>query len=223
MTSNLRVRGYVDGFNLYKGALEGSTYKWLDLAALCDRLAGSRVDRVAFCTAPLVALPGDPGVVTRQQAYLRALSGNPRIDVFMGKFNKTTPRMRKIPAPGCECCSSVGVNPRCACCSGNTIQVQKFEEKGSDVQLAVQLVKDAYLDLFDLAVVISNDSDLQPAVDIVIGLPLKEVMVVNPRKKGRSLNGSSRNFLSRGLLHSSQMAPVVVDRDGRPVTKPTTW
>jgi hypothetical protein len=26
---------YIDGFNLYYGAVKGSPYKWLDLAALC--------------------------------------------------------------------------------------------------------------------------------------------------------------------------------------------
>jgi hypothetical protein len=112
---------------------------------------------------------------------------------------------------------------KCTCCSGKTIQVVKYEEKGSDVQLAVQLVKDAHLDLFDMAVVISNDSDLQPAVDIVLALPRKRVMIVNPRKKGRSLQGSDRNYLSGGLLESSQMPSAVIDAEGLHVTKPSRW
>jgi hypothetical protein len=223
MTGKPRVRAYVDGFNLYKGALQGSPHKWLDLAALSDRLAGTRVDRVAYCTAPLVALPGDPGVVVRQQMYLRALSGNPRVDIYRGKFSQTKPRMHKVAEPGCRCCDGSAGRSQCGCCSGRTITVVKFEEKGSDVQLAVQLVKDAYLGLFDLALVISNDSDLQPAVDVVLGLPNKNVMVVNPRKKGQSLHGSSRNYLSGGLLASSQMPVTVIDGAGLSVTKPSTW
>lgn len=218
----MRVRGYVDGFNLYKGALEGTGHKWLDLAALCDRLAGSRVDRVAYCTAPLVALPGDPDVVVRQQMYLRALSGNPRIDIFKGKFRETRPRMHRVADERCRCCSGQ-IAPRCGCCTGRTIQVVKFEEKGSDVQLAVQLVADAYRDLFDLALVISNDSDLQPAIHAVLRVDGKQVKVVSPRKGGRALSGTSRGYLSNGLLRSSQMPNVVVDGVGRPVTKPAPW
>lgn len=218
-----RTRGYVDGFNLYKGRLESSRFKGLDLAALCDRLAGSRVDRVAYCTAHLVALPQDPGVVARQYTYLRALSGNPRVDVFLGKFKRRTPRMRKVPEPNCGCCLDSSDTPSCACCSGSTIQVVKFEEKGSDVQLAVQLVKDAFTGAFDRALVISNDSDLQPAVDVVMNVAGKEVIVVNPRTKGHALLGSARAYLSAGQLDSSQMPSQVRDSEGQLVNKPASW
>lgn len=217
------VRGYVDGFNLYKGALANSPHKWLDLAALCDRLAGERVDRVAYCTAPLVDLPGDPSTANRQQIYLRALEGNPRIDVFMGKFSRRTPRLHRISDPRCECCTGSMARRKCACCAGRTIQVIKFEEKGSDVQLAVQLVKDASFNLYETAIVISNDSDLQPAIDAVERHMDKRVVVVSPHKAGRSLRGSMRRFLSNGLLASSQMPKTVLDTQGFQVTKPSTW
>lgn len=223
MPEQRTVRGYVDGFNLYKGALANSPHKWLDLAALCDRLAGERVDRVAYCTATLVDLPGNPSARTRQQAYLRALGGNPRIDVFMGKFSRRTPRLHRIPDPQCECCTGVIARRKCACCNGRTIQVIKFEEKGSDVQLAVQLVKDASFDLYETAIVISNDSDLQPAIDAVEHHMGKRVMVVSPRKTGRSLHGSLRGHLSKGLLTSSQMPETVLDLQGYQVTKPSMW
>jgi hypothetical protein len=65
----------------------------------------------------------------RQQFYLRALSGNSRIDTYMGKFNETKPRMHKVPEVGCQCCSVPPGRPKCTCCSGNTIQVVKYEEK----------------------------------------------------------------------------------------------
>ena len=32
------VNVYIDGFNLYYGALKGSPYKWLDLYALCRHM-----------------------------------------------------------------------------------------------------------------------------------------------------------------------------------------
>jgi hypothetical protein len=31
-----KVNVYIDGFNLYYGAVKGSPYKWLDLGALCQ-------------------------------------------------------------------------------------------------------------------------------------------------------------------------------------------
>lgn len=33
-----RTNVYIDGFNLFYGALKGSPYKWLNLEALCQRL-----------------------------------------------------------------------------------------------------------------------------------------------------------------------------------------
>jgi hypothetical protein len=33
-----KVNVYVDGFNLYYGAVKGSPFKWLDLGALCHRM-----------------------------------------------------------------------------------------------------------------------------------------------------------------------------------------
>lgn len=40
----------------------------------------------------------------------------------------------------------------------------KFHEKGVDVQIAVDLLKGAYKNLYDLAYLVSSDSDLLPAI-----------------------------------------------------------
>jgi hypothetical protein len=42
----------------------------------------------------------------------------------------------------------------------------KTEEKGSDVNLATHLLHDPHMDRFDVAVVISNDSDLLEPIKI---------------------------------------------------------
>lgn len=47
------------------------------------------------------------------------------------------------------------------------VEVWATEEKGSDVNLAVELVNDAWSGLYDLAVIVSNDSDLLQALRIV--------------------------------------------------------
>ena len=41
------------------------------------------------------------------------------------------------------------------------LRVMKTEEKGSDVNLATHLLVDAFDDAFNIAVIISNDSDLK--------------------------------------------------------------
>ncbi len=44
---------YIDGFNLYYGALKKTPYRWLDLAELCRlMLPTSDVQRINYYTAP---------------------------------------------------------------------------------------------------------------------------------------------------------------------------
>jgi hypothetical protein len=65
---------YIDGFNLYYGALKGSPYKWLDLAALCHlMLPNDTIQSIKYFTAIVSARPYDLDLPVRQQMYLRAL------------------------------------------------------------------------------------------------------------------------------------------------------
>ena len=47
------------------------------------------------------------------------------------------------------------------------VYVIRTEEKGTDVNLAVNLLNDMWLDKYDCAVIISNDSDLAEAMCLV--------------------------------------------------------
>lgn len=217
------VRAYVDGFNLYYGALKQSEHKWLDVAALADRLAGERVSRVVYCTARIKSWGGDSGATTRQDVYLRALAAEGRIDVYFGKFRERSTQGRRVPVVGCACCEGSPEDP-CACCQRHIATVLRSEEKGSDVQLAVQLVRDAYEGRFDRALLISNDSDLQPAVDVVVKRLGLKVTIVNPYRGRASIMGAtSQAYLSVGLLRSSQFPDVVQTSDGREIQRPAAW
>jgi hypothetical protein len=60
------------------------------------------------------------------------------------------------------------------------VRVIKTEEKGSDVNLATHLLHDAHMGRFDVAVVISNDSDLLEPIKIVRQELGKIVGILNP-------------------------------------------
>jgi hypothetical protein len=65
---------YVDGFNLYYGSLRGTSYKWLDLGSLCNKLLpDNQIHRIRYFTARVKAWPDNPGAPDRQQAYLAGL------------------------------------------------------------------------------------------------------------------------------------------------------
>lgn len=213
---------YIDGFNLYKGALDGTPYKWLDLCAWADRLMpGYDVTNVVYCTARVASPPNDPTMHLRQDVYWRALRTRPRLVIREGRFSVNNTRMPRRPQDNCSCCSASP--PGCKCCRSATVPVIKREEKGSDVQLAVELVHDALRGLYAAALVVSGDADLQPAVDIVRGVGLK-VIVADPRNRTNPpLRGDERRRLREIAYAECQLPPVVAVPGGTPLLRPAAW
>lgn len=123
----------------------------MNLEALASGLLAPENEIQRYFTAP-VSGKFDPGVPVRQQRYLQALRTLPSVSIHEGNF-LTRPKMRPLvnPAP-----------------DGPThVEIWNTEEKGSDVNLATYLVHDAWRDLFDLAIVLSQDTDLNEPVRIV--------------------------------------------------------
>jgi hypothetical protein len=201
---------YVDGFNLYYGALKGGSDKWLDLASYFRRLrAQDDVRRVNFFTA-LVTGPSLPN----QQQYLRALSTSPLVRVVLGKFK------------------SKDVDCRVSACAHSGRRVFSVPaEKRTDVQIALQLLEDAYEDHADTFVVVSGDSDLVPAVHrLRARFPRKRVVVYVPARDPdrsaavelRSAATAARD-LPLALLKRCQFPARMPDGSGATVEKPAGW
>lgn len=204
---------YVDGFNLYYRALRGTSYKWLNLEALVKGLLDPDNDirQIRYFTAP-VSGRLDPGQPIRQQRYLQALSTLPCISVHQGNF-LTKPKIRPLvnPPPG-----------------GPThVQIFNTEEKGSDVNLATYLVHDAWRDLFDVAVVLSQDTDLVEPVRIVRDEIKKNIGVVclDGLKPGKlAAYGSFVRHLTASRLAAAQFPDTIpFGRKGKSVTRPAEW
>ncbi len=84
------VNIYIDGFNLYYGALRNRwpQYKWLDLQGFCERLLpGREVKRIRYFTAQVRSTPQNPGAANRQRIYLRALATLPKAEIRYGYFS----------------------------------------------------------------------------------------------------------------------------------------
>jgi uncharacterized LabA/DUF88 family protein len=150
MPPPLRTAVYVDGLNLYYGALRGSPYKWLDLRRFFSLALGGghAVIKVKYFTA---LVRGDQERRERQEIYLSALRAYcPAVEICLGHFLSVDRVGRPIPP----------VQGR------ERIRIRTYEEKGSDVNLAVHLLNDAWAGTFDCAVVASNDSDLAEAIKL---------------------------------------------------------
>jgi hypothetical protein len=131
---------YIDGFNLYFGAVRNTPYKWLDVQKLCQlKLPGHNIQCIKYFTANVTNRPNDPNQSRRQQIYFRALKTLPNIKIILGRF-ATKPR--KLPINGS--------NPL------KFVWVDYTEEKGSDVNLASHLLLDGFQKNYECAVIVSR-------------------------------------------------------------------
>lgn len=211
---------YVDGFNLYYNALKGTRHKWLNLHALCEAALPSfcKLAAIKYYTARISARR-DPNSPKDQNSYLSALKTLQGLEIHFGRFQVTKKSMFLVQPMEFL---PPGVVPYPV---PEFVRVVKTEEKGSDVNLGVHLVRDALLGTFEHAVVITNDSDLKEPIRIVVEevkLPLTLLTPVNrPAEDLRNLATHIRHLLPH--LGVCQFPDPVIRPDGRPIPKPADW
>lgn len=205
----MKVNVYIDGFNLYYGSLKNTPYKWLNLLTMSQLLfPQDRISKIKYFTARVSARPSDRDQPIRQQTYFRALQTIPNVEIIEGRFLTKPTRM-----------PLANTNPQ------QFAQVIKTEEKGSDVNLAVHLLHDAYRADFELAVMVTNDSDLLEPMRIVqeeLNLP---VGLVNPQTHPSFHLKTQATFLKTlrtGVLKASQFPNQMTDSNGT-FHKPALW
>lgn len=214
MIKKQRTYIYVDGFNLYYGVLKSTQYKWLDLKALFQKMLNSSHDicAIKYYTAK-ISTRDDLQAPIRQASYIRALKKHiPEFSVYYGHY---LTHAVKLPIANHN-----GKKKK-------FIEVLKSEEKGSDVNMAVHLLNDSWLDLYDCAILVSNDSDLAESVKLVKEQHKKNIGLIAPinfkvRKPTQKLREQA-NFIKiirEGVLKVSQLPQVI---PGTGIHKPEKW
>lgn len=232
---NLRTHIYVDGFNLYYGALKNTKYKWLDIYKLCERILSkhNQIEGIHYFTARVSPAPNDPDKPYRQQTYIRALREiSPGFTVVYGQFSR---HLVQVPLAAADLSKlpqgtivsknyhQSDINKQLVSSDHNIgprVDIVKTEEKGSDVNLAIHLLNDAWLDRFDCAVVISNDSDLAGAISLAKQRK-KIVGVLTPQSRPTKLLREKSDFvkvISERYLKKSQLPEEI----GK-IKKPKAW
>jgi len=202
---------YIDGFNLYFQAVKGTPYKWLDLKKLATLLLQPRhkIVEIKYFTAK-VSGRFNPQQPIKQKTYIRALEKYiPEISVHYGHFLSHEVSMPNAPL----------TTPR------TYSRVYKTEEKGSDVNLAVHMLNDAWLDKYDCAVLISNDSDLAEPLRLIKNQRNKMIGLLSPLLNGhpsRELQAQAHfvKQIRKGVLRQSQLPEII---PGTSIKKPITW
>ncbi len=200
-----RVAVYIDGFNLYNGlkSKHGRKYLWLDLRAVAQRLLkpGQNLVAVRYFTA---TVRNDPAARARQSAFLGALRAATQVDVTLGRFREK----RRT----CFRCNSTW---------------RTYEEKETDVNIAVAMVEDAVNDRYDTALVLSADSDLCPAVHALRRLrPQKRVVAVFPpnRRSDDLRQAVTATFtLGDAIIRQSLLPDSVVNAAGVTFYRLPSW
>ncbi len=207
----MRVNVYIDGFNFFYGAVKGTPYKWLDFDKMCRLLLPNhQINKIKYFTAEVHARPRDPQQPARQQTYFRALRTTANFEIILGRFLMSKVSMLVAGSPANA--------PQYA-------RVVKTEEKGSDVNLATHLLIDGFKNDYEMAVLVTNDSDLLEPIKVVryeMNLP---VGLLNPHKQpSRALlpHATFVKQIRKGVLAASQFPSTMTDKQGT-FHKPASW
>jgi uncharacterized LabA/DUF88 family protein len=218
----MRTIIYIDGFNLYFRLLEKQpALKWLNVKVLGERLLqpANKVIGVKYYSAR-VSGRVDPAAPARQQLYLNALHTVPEISVHMGTFLWSKKFAGLVKPP--EFRPRIILPPPWP----NVVKVVKVEEKGSDVKLACHLLLDSFQNNFDVAAVLSNDSDLVEPIRIVTQVMGKPVGLLSPVSNPNPELCRASSFIrhiSVSDLAASQFSSPLMRADGSSLLKPASW
>jgi len=200
-----KVTAYVDGFNLYYG-LRSKNWKqfyWLNIQQMVQYMLkpGQLLVNTNYFTA-IVNRP--PEKHKRQSTFLEALRTLGDFQIYYGHFLSNT-----------VVCKNCGHS------------YQTYHEKMTDVNIATEVMSDAFQDKFDTALLISADSDLVgPIQSIQRMFSKKRVVVAFP--PGRYSNALKRvasayTHIGRNVLSKSVFPDRLTKPDGFVLRRPVQW
>ncbi|MFZ2322804.1 MAG: NYN domain-containing protein [Ignavibacteriaceae bacterium] len=199
-----RVIFYIDGFNFYFGlrSKNWKKYYWIDLVSFCEQFI--RPHQELIKVNYFSAIQKSKGKQDRQDLFLSANKTNPKFHLFLGKFLEKTIRY-------------------------NDQQIRTFEEKETDVHIAVQMIRDVVLDECDVTVLISADSDLIPPIDFINEIKPKHKIFVYfpPSRFSYDLKQKATNYISldnHELKFKDSLFPDEINlSNGYKLKKPDKW
>jgi uncharacterized LabA/DUF88 family protein len=202
---------FVDGFNLYH-ALDYTEsgqdhfryrkYKWINLRAFAGVFVGplDSLEQVLLFTAFVTR---DPAKVARHKLLIRA-NENAGVSVVYGEFKRKDKFSRLCRR-----------------------KYHSYEEKQTDVNIALELFRLAYLDQYDRAVIVSGDTDLIPAVKAVRStFPQKQIGVIVPIGKSSEDLVKHADFRFKMREHhliSSRFPDTIQLTGGSTINSPLGW
>ncbi len=209
---------YVDGSNLYYGLLRGTAHKWLDLKAFAHKLLLPEysIDMIKYFTSRVIDKSVDHHREERQDKYLSAVSCQ-GIPVFEGYYRIREERLEATERP-CKACTLVR--------RPGYVRGARISEKLTDVNMATEMLKDAYENRADAFVLVSGDSDLAPALRVIRYSTGHSVIVFNPQS---SISNELRRYatfyrnIPSGFADGCRLPDSITTLDGKEIRCPSAW
>lgn len=210
-----RVTFIIDGFNLYHSVREaaqdsgGASTKWLDISGLCSsyiHLFGKTavLHEIYYFSALATHLEAsNPDATRRHRDFIKCLEAKGVI-VELNRFKKKS-----------------------MTCSSCKHRFNRYEEKETDVALAIKLLELFFTDSCDTAVLVTGDTDLAPAARTAKKLfTNKKVVFAFPYKRKNQelakLAPNSFEIRKKQYVKHQFPNPYVLP-DGSKVHKPSNW
>ncbi len=204
-----RVAVYIDGFNLYHSLVEaaakspmGNVLKWFDVRKMILNKVSDKEEIVSI--KYFTALFPDSDKQDRHKKYIKVLE-DMGVQVILGRFKEKTVFCRRCKKP-----------------------FKTHEEKRTDVNIALHLLNDFYSNVYDLAIIVSGDTDLIPAIDMIRKADyMKKIGIIFPYNRyNREFKGNT-TFVNKMKLRDIESAilpdPYIHSVTGIHLTKPVDW
>lgn len=199
-----KVNVYIDGFNFYYGlkAKQWRKYYWLDIVAFYELFMKENqiLNKVYYCTAK----PTNLDKKSRQNAFFKANSLNPKFQLIYGKFLEKELNF-----------------------GGN--KYITFEEKQTDVNIAVNLLRGVFLSQCDSYIIVSGDSDLAPAIKLAREIdPTHKIFVHFPPERNsitleRCCDAIIHLHRYEARFNKCLLSDVISLPNGNEITRPIHW
>lgn len=235
----LRTRIYIDGYNLYNGCLKRTPLKWLDLLTLFEKsilpsvtavinghalVSDLQPAAIKYFTAPILEQAAKASdSIQCQEQYHAALSKHQpgRVETIKGYYSITKARAKVI--------DPVDEKKWPRYCQ--SADIWKLEEKQTDVNLALHAVKDALLGEIEHVVIVTNDTDIAPALEMIRAHTKTVIGLVIPTTDHARIPNADlvkhahwvRTHITEAELKAAQLPRVIAGESRRPAIKPDSW
>jgi uncharacterized LabA/DUF88 family protein len=213
-----KVCVYIDWFNVFHAIKQafGKKYYWLNYKQLARKYLehGDNLIKVYYFSAFFYS---DPKWVERHKEYVRALQKK-GVKIILGKYQERESKFDKKRNKILSVAYGKQIETKVSNINKlpvpDMLSYNKFEEKRTDVNMAIQIVIDWLMNKYDKAIIITWDSDIAPAIKAVKKITNKEFVSVIPiGKRGHTIANICGNkiIMEEEHLRNSQFPHIMKD------------